>query len=108
AHLSQARVLYDPRQRDFELIRGDADHGAMGSSAHANVLWMLGYSDQALSQSRTASTLAQKIAHPFTMAAVWFRNMMSHQFLHDAQTVQQRAEALFALSNEHGYAAFLL
>ena len=108
AHLEQALALYDPRQRDFELIRGDADHGVMGSSAHANVLWMLGYPNQALSQSRTALTLAQEMAHPLTTAAVWFRNMMSHQFLHDAQTVQQQAEALFALSNERGYAAFLI
>ena len=108
AHLEQALALYDPRQRDFELIRGDADHGIMGSSAHANVLWMLGYPGQALRQSRTALTLAQETAHPFTTAAVWFRNMISHQFLYDAQTVQQRAKALFALSDEHGYVAFLI
>ena len=33
---------------------------------------------------------------------------MSHQFLHEARIVQQRAEALSALCNEHGYAVFLV
>jgi predicted ATPase len=32
---------------------------------------------------------------------------MLHEFLHDARTVQQRAEALSALCTEHGYVAYL-
>src|SRR5262249_32465875 len=72
-----------------------------------NVLWLLGYPDQALTRSRAALTLAQEIAHPLSTAVVWIRDIMSHQFLHDARTVQQRAEALIALCNEQGFLAFL-
>ena len=83
------------------------DRRATGPSAHAHVLWLLGYPDQARTQNRAALTLAQEIAHPTTTAVVWFRDTMLHEFLHDARTVQQRAEALSALCTEHGYVAFM-
>jgi predicted ATPase len=71
----------------------------------ANVLWVLGYPDQALTRSRAALTLAQEIAHPYTTALVWIVNTVLHQHLHEAQAVQQQAETLITLCNEHGFSA---
>ena len=109
AHFEQALALYDSRQRRSTIARvGGGDIGDIGVTSHcslANVLWLLGYPDQALTRSRAALTLAQEIAHPFTTALVWSSDAMLHQYLHEARTVQQRAEALSVLSNEHGFLA---
>ena len=101
-------MALEPQQRHLGVVYGEADRRVTGSALHANVLWVLGYPNQALTQSRAALTLAQEMAHPFTTAAVWLRNIISHQFLYEARTVQQRAEALSALCNEHGYEVFLV
>jgi len=106
-HYEQALALYDPQQRQEGVVPSEADRRATGLSIHSNVLWLLGYPDQALAQSRTALSLAQERAHPFTTAVVWIRNVMFHKFLREARTVQQRAEDLTALCNEQGYSAFL-
>jgi predicted ATPase len=106
-HHEQALALYDPRQRQSAVARGEADRRVTGLSYHAIVLWLLGYPDQALTRSRAALTLAQEINHPLSTAVIWIRDIMLYQFLHEAQTVQQRAEALIALCNEQGFLAFL-
>ena len=51
-------------------------------------------------------TLDQEIAHLPTTAAVWTNDIRLYQFLYDARTVQQQAEAVIALCNEHGFPAF--
>ena len=56
AHHEQALAL-DPRQRHLGVVYGEADRRVTGSALHANVLWVLGYPDQALTQSRAALTL---------------------------------------------------
>jgi predicted ATPase len=66
-------------------------------------LWLLGYPDQALTRSRAGLSLAQEIAHPSTTALAWIFDTRLYQFLHDARTVQQRAEALITISNEQGF-----
>ena len=40
----------------------------MCHSFSAWTLWFLGYPDQGLAQSQQAVTLAQQIAHPFSLA----------------------------------------
>jgi len=81
---------------------------AVGSLLYlANILWLLGYPDQALKRSREALTLAQEIDHPLSTIAVWVLNTDLHQFLHEAQAVQQQAEALITLCNEQGFSSLL-
>ena len=64
---------------------------------------VLGYPDQALQKSHEVLTLAQELAHPFSMAlalvvAAWF-----HQYCREEQVVQEQAEAVIALSTEQGF-----
>src|SRR5262249_28302519 len=66
---------------------------------------VLGYPDQALTRSRAGLTLAQEIAHPYTTAFAWILDIRLQQFLHEARTVQQQAEALSVLCNEQGFSA---
>jgi predicted ATPase/class 3 adenylate cyclase len=70
-------------------------------------LWMLGYSEQALTRSRQACALAQKLAHPYSLTyALVFASALS-MFRREAQRVQEQAEAAIALAHEQGFARWL-
>src|SRR5262249_3663219 len=107
AHFEQALALYDPRQRRAAIARYGADLGVSGLSLLANISWLLGYPDQARKRSRAALILAQEIDHPWNTAVIWIWNTTFHQFLREAQAVQQQAEAVIALSNEQGFSSLL-
>ena len=70
-------------------------------------LWLLGYPDQALQRSHEALTLAQELAHPFSLAYALTFAAWVHQFRREGQATQARAEALCALAREQGFALFL-
>jgi predicted ATPase len=104
AHYEQALALYEPEQWRAALAQGGGvDFGVFSLPYLASILWILGYPDQALRRSREALILAQEGAHPSTTAAVWVNETRLHQFLPDARTVQQQAEAVIALCNEQGF-----
>ncbi|MBI3800922.1 MAG: hypothetical protein HY268_28595, partial [Deltaproteobacteria bacterium] len=106
-HCEQALALSDPGQRRSAIALSGVDLGVFSLVHLANILWLLGYPDQARQRSHEALTLAQGIDHPSSAALVWFMNTILHRFLHGAQAVQQQAEALIALSNEQRF-PFLL
>jgi predicted ATPase len=103
AHCEQALALYDPGQRRSAIAFGGVDLGVFSLVHLANILWLLGYPDQAQKRNRQALTLAQEIDHPSSAALVGFMNTILHRFLYGAQAVQQQAETLIALSNERGF-----
>ena len=70
-------------------------------------LWLLGYPDQALRRSHETLTLAQELAHPFSLAYALTFAAWVHQFRREGQATQARAETLCALAREQGF-AFLL
>ena len=104
-HLEEGIALYDSRQRrSYSTV---ADPGVVCLSFAAWVLWLLGYPDQALQRSHEALTLAQELSHPFSLAyALEFAAKLYH-FRREEQAVQERAEALIALSTEQGFAVYL-
>jgi predicted ATPase len=107
AHFEQAIALYNPQQYRSALTRYGWDRGAvMLSSLLAQVLWLLGYPNQARKRNSEAQILAQEIGLPRAVT-VWIMNTEFYQFLHEVQAVQQQAEALNALCNEHGFLASL-
>jgi predicted ATPase len=106
AHYEQALALYDPRQSRPAIARYGWDTGVTRLPFLAQVLWLLGYPDQALARSRAALSLTQEIAHPYTSASVLLYDATLHGFLHDPRTVQQQAEVLSVLCNEQGLSSF--
>src|SRR5207244_10981199 len=75
--LSSARVqfeqgitLYDPHQHRPHAFRYGQDAGVVCSSMGAWTLFILGYPDQALKQLHAAFSLAQEVAHTFSLALV--------------------------------------
>jgi predicted ATPase len=107
-HLEQAISLYDPQQHADPRATGSARNYGVGSRAYAiDVLWILGYPDQAQRQSDEALTLAQALAHPFTMATTLNRAAILHQRSGDIEMVRARAEASMALSTAQGFPMWL-
>ena len=66
-HLEQGIALYDPQQHRPALRHGEAPGVALPSLCGLDPV-VLGYPDQALQRSQEALTLAQELAHPFSLA----------------------------------------
>jgi class 3 adenylate cyclase/predicted ATPase len=106
AHMAQGTVLYDrqPRRSQPPLA---ADPGVICLSNQVEALWYLGYPDQAQQKNRAMLTLAQELAHPFSLSFALNFSVWCHQHRGEAQEVQEQAEALIILTSEQGFALFL-
>src|SRR4029450_7237010 len=69
--------------------------------------WLLGYPDQAITQSQKALTMAQELAHPFSLTYALMVAALGHQFRREVQATDMRAEASCALAGEKGIAFFV-
>jgi class 3 adenylate cyclase/predicted ATPase len=107
AHLEQAMAYYRLQKRRSDASRAVQDPGVACLSYMAWTLWLLGYPDQALKRSHEALSLAQELAHPFSLAFALHFAAILHQLRWEERVTQQRAEAVIALSREHGFPFFL-
>jgi predicted ATPase len=107
SHLEQGMALYDPQQHRSHAFLYGQDPGVACQSFGAMPIWVLGYPDQALQSIQEAMILAQELTHPFTLAYVLQLAAVVHQFRREVQAVQERAEALIALSTEQGFPLWL-
>jgi predicted ATPase len=71
------------------------------------ILWLLGYSDQALTSSHEPFTLAQELSHPFSLAYALEFAALLHQLRQEGQVAQERAEAAITLSTEQEFPLWL-
>jgi predicted ATPase len=107
AHFAQGIALYDPQRHRAHTFRYGQDSGVMCHAYAAWTLWFLGYSDQALRWSHEALTLAREVAHSYSLAVALFFATMLHQFRHEGQMTQDRAESAIALAAEQGFALWV-
>jgi class 3 adenylate cyclase/predicted ATPase len=106
-HFTQSIALYDPKQhRASTFLYGD-DAGVVCRSFDAWALWYLGYPDQGRAQSHEAVTLAQHVAHPFSLSFVLSYAAVFHLFRHEVRAVQERAEAVMKIAQEHGFPSWM-
>ena len=90
-HIEQGFALYDPQKhKHHAFLYGGHDPGVCCGYHAAEVLWLLGYPDQALRRSQDSLALARELSHPSTMSdalsfAAWF-----HQHRGERQAVQAR------------------
>jgi len=96
-------ALYDPQQHRAAVFLYGDDSGVICHSLAAWTLWILGYPDQGLARSQEAVTLAQQIAHPFSLAYALGFATMFHQFRREVRCTQERAEATIILTTEQGF-----
>jgi predicted ATPase len=104
-HIEQGFALYDRQKHRYHaFLYGGHDPAVCCTFHSAEVLWLLGYPDQALQKSRDSLELARELAHPATVSfalafAAWF-----HQDRGEGQAVQERVEEGIRLATEKGFA----
>ena len=106
-HLEHGAALYDaPQHHSLAFIYG-FDPGVACLCVAAEVLWYLGYPEQALKRSLEGLSLAEELSHPFSLAYAMTLTTRLLQCRRDVQDVQDRAEAIMALSTEQGFPYWL-
>jgi predicted ATPase len=79
------------------------DAGVICHSYAAWTLWYLGYPDQGLARNDETVTLAQQIAHPFSLAFALGLSAVFYVFRREVCAAQERAESVISLATEHGF-----
>jgi class 3 adenylate cyclase/predicted ATPase len=103
AHLEQGVALSDSRQPQSRAVLYGQDPGVVCLSTLARTLWALGYHDDALKRVHEALGLARQLSHPFSLAFALYFAAVVFQYRREWQATQEHAEALMALSIEHGF-----
>jgi len=102
-HFTQGIALYDPQQHRTSAFLYGEDAGVICHIYAAWTLWYLGCPDQALARSHEAVTLAQQMAHLFSLGFALFFAAMLHQFRREMRAAQEHAEAAMSLAKEQGF-----
>jgi class 3 adenylate cyclase/tetratricopeptide (TPR) repeat protein len=78
-HCEAGRRLYDPeRHRSHRLQYGGHDPGVCGRFIGGQAHWLLGYPEKGLALASAALALAERIAHPFSLASALLFNGVLH------------------------------
>jgi predicted ATPase len=102
-HFTQGIALYDPQQHRTSAFLYGEDAGVICHIFAAWTLWYLGYPDQALARNQEAVTLAQQVAHPFSLSLAWCWTAVFHQHCREKRCTQEHAEALIRLATDQGF-----
>ena len=90
AYLEQGIALYDPQQHRSLAFRYSQDAGVGLRTFGAHVLWYLGYPDQAAARLQEALTLAQELAHPFSLTLALDHAAWLHQYRREERWPRSR------------------
>jgi predicted ATPase/class 3 adenylate cyclase len=102
-HFAQGIALYDLQQhRAYAFLYGE-DAGVLCRSYDAWTLWTLGYPHQGLTQLDETITLAQQMAHPYSLSFGLFSASIFYAFRHEVRAAQGHAEAAISLATEQGF-----
>jgi class 3 adenylate cyclase/predicted ATPase len=102
-HLTQGIKLYDSQHHRASTFLYGEDTGVVCRTQAARALWCLGYPDQGLAWSDEAVTLAQQIAHPYSLGFALTSAANFHQLRREVYTTQERADAAITLATVQGF-----
>jgi predicted ATPase len=101
AQVEQGIAIHDPQQhRSLAFVHG-LDPGVQCRNFAANVLWLLGYPEQARRRSPEALAVAREGSHPHTTLFALVFSLILYHLRKDWPVVQERAEAIMAFCTEH-------
>ena len=104
SHMEQGIALYDPQKhRDHAFRYGGHDPGVCCRYQASEVLWLLGYPDQALRRSQNSLTLARELSHATTMSVALSWTAWFDQVRGEKQSLQARIHEGVALATEKGF-----
>jgi tetratricopeptide (TPR) repeat protein len=108
AHLEQSLTLYDPQQHQHRsFLQAGEDLHVFCLARLANILWYLGYPDQALRRGREALARARERSSPYSLAVTLTFVAGLHQRRREAHRAHELVEAAVALASEQGFAYWL-
>jgi predicted ATPase len=103
SHLEEVLTLYDPISRP-SLGREAGGHPHVASQGFlGNVLFCLGFPDQALARSSAAIAEAQRLAHPPSLAQSLTIGTRLLSLVGDDAALDERAGQLVAVATEQGF-----
>jgi class 3 adenylate cyclase/predicted ATPase len=102
-HLEAGIALYTPDQRRARVFRIGQDPGVACRVLAAQILWLLGYPEQALARIHEALALAHELSHPYSLTFARLWAAIVSQLRRDVPAVHEQAEATVALSTEQGF-----
>jgi predicted ATPase len=99
-HLQQAMALYESGPSQVSHVLGDPQVSCLIYAARA--LWCLGYPDQARLQMQQAASLAQRLAHPYSL--VWSQSFIAdlYQLCGEDETALTLIESSLAMATAQG------
>lgn len=106
-HYMQALELYDPQAHRALAVRYGLDLGVASHGLLAWVLWSPGFPAQALQHSQAACTLAQEVAHPYSLAQALVFAAAVHQYRREVLAAHAQAAAATTLATAQGFAQWL-
>jgi predicted ATPase len=102
-HADFGIATYDPDQHhSLTYIYTGHDPGVCCRNYSAIMLWLRGYSDQALARCREAMALAERVSHPFTMVLAQESCSYVHLLRREPDEGRRRLDKWIALSKEFG------
>ena len=106
-HFEHSIALHDPEQHRSLAVHIGFDPGASYRGYAAFPLWALVYPDRALKRSQEAVALAHKLSHLLSLGFVLGLGAILHMLRRDMQAIQERAEAIIALSTDQRFPVWL-
>ncbi|AOJ40392.1 ATP synthase subunit beta [Burkholderia lata] len=100
--MERALALYDPEQHQAHVFAHGVDPGIRALSFLVLILWIQGYPDQALKRSAEALALARNFSYGPSLAFSLTYTAHLHQLRREPMLAAERAEAVIAVSTEHG------
>ena len=107
AHFEQALRIYDPERDREAKFRFGLDSGVAATAYLALAAWCLGDVARARELMDEAVARAVESAHAPTLANAYLYQAMLEILRDDAEAARRAAEAVVALSREHGLALYL-
>jgi predicted ATPase len=98
SHFEQALAYDDAQQRTFRSWA----HTVLSLSHAARILWLLGYSDQALQRNQEAFIVAQQWSNPHHVYLSLVFASVFHLLRREVPAVHERTEAALGLAAEQG------
>jgi predicted ATPase/DNA-binding winged helix-turn-helix (wHTH) protein len=102
-HTERGLNLYDLQQHRTLASLYGKDLGVTCWYWSAMALWLLGYPDQALRRINESQSLAQTLAHPYSMAVALNRAAFLGQFCQESRATREWAETAAAIAAEQGF-----
>ena len=101
-HFEQSIKLFDRKEHHNHVVLYGFDTNAVNLSGVSEVLWLLGYPQQAVERSRESLLLAQKLTHPPTEVLTLEQSIRVHIRRRESAVVLDYANTQLKLSKEYG------